>query len=77
MVNCKQMSTIERVSRNVVKNNAEDYLKYHNEFKKKGLCTKLFLVCKNLWVVLFYKYLASESDKATFRGLVHYLKKKV
>ena len=47
---------------------ADDYLKYHEEFKKKWMITKVALILWSIPKYIYYSYLAPSEDSQLYKS---------
>lgn len=55
---------------------ADDYLEYHEEFKKKWMITKIALILWSIPKYIYYSYLAPNEDSQLYKSLKWFLDSK-
>jgi hypothetical protein len=66
---------LEDLSKWTVKDNNETYREYHEEFCRKSLCEKIWLILKALPMHLYNVYWAPENQKYLYLALRTHLEK--
>lgn len=68
---------LENASRACVRDGGATYREFHDEFGRKSLCCKLWLIARALPTHVWYSWLAPAKDKYTYRALRAYLSRQI
>lgn len=68
---------LERASRACVRDGGSTYREYHEGFRQKSLCTKLWLIFKALPSYVWYTWFAPAKDRYIYRALRAYLARQI
>lgn len=68
---------LESASRRCIQNGGTEYREYHEAFKQKSVCVKLWLICKAMPSYVWLTWFAPVQDKYTYTALRSYLSRQI
>lgn len=68
-----RLQTLEEVARQEVQTGGQHYVEFHRQFKRKGICEKLYLVLRTIPCYVFYTWFAPAAESYMYKGIISYL----